>query len=315
MTLLGLALGLVMGLTLGLLGGGGSILTVPIFVYVLGFEPKPAIAMSLAVVGAASLTGAIAHWRIGNVHPRVALVFGTVAMAGAYTGARLASLVSGRFQLTLFALVMLVAAYFMLRGRLPGVSGTLSRHVEKRSSLPVALIALQGVAVGALTGLVGVGGGFLIVPALVLLIRIPMKQAVGTSLAVITLNALAGFLGYIGQVEVRWGLMSAFGAMAIAGILLGTVLVRFVPQGALRQAFAVFLLLVAAAILYQNRVVFLAGLSRKGGVMPGVIGARLDPETTTCVATPAQFTVNRFGGPNGTRPGDVLTRVAQPMVG
>ncbi len=257
MLVLGISLGLLIGLSLGLLGGGGSILTVPIFVYVMGFEAKASIAMSLAVVGVTSLIGAIGHWRIGNVHVRVAFVFGSVAMAGTYLGARLAVFVSGTFQLVLFAAVMIAAGYFMLLGRVPGVRpGAGVLHLDDRSRLPIALITVEGLAVGVLTGLVGVGGGFLIVPALVLLVRIPMKQAVGTSLAVIALKSATGFLGYLGQVEVDWPFIGLFTAVAIVGILIGTMLLRFVPQQALRRAFAILLLIMGAAILYQNRGVF-----------------------------------------------------------
>ncbi|UCC84190.1 MAG: sulfite exporter TauE/SafE family protein [Gemmatimonadota bacterium] len=163
MLVLEISLGLLIGLSLGLFGGGGSILTVPVLVYAVGFDPKASIAMSLLVVGVTSLIGAIGHWRIGNVHARVALVFGSVAMLGTYLGARLSVLVSGVFQLMLFAVVMLAAAYFMLLGRVPGVRPEAGEpHLDDRSRLPIALIITEGLAVGVLTGLVGVGGGFLI---------------------------------------------------------------------------------------------------------------------------------------------------------
>lgn len=238
----------VIGLSLGLLGGGGSILTVPVFVYVLGYAAKPAIAMSLPVVGATSLVGAIGHWRAGNVNFRQALTFGIVAMVGAFAGARLAVLVSGVFQLTLLAVVMLGAALSMLRRPIAQPPG----------SEPVSrwLVLLVGLGVGLLTGLVGIGGGFLIVPALVVLARVPMKQAVGTSLLVIAMNSASGFLGYLGQVDVPWAFMAVFTAIAIGGILVGTYLVRFVSQQALKRSFAVFLLVMAGVILYQNRGVF-----------------------------------------------------------
>lgn len=250
--LLGIGLAALVGLALGLLGGGGSILTVPIFVYVLGFGAKEAIAMSLAVVGAVSLLGAVGHWRAGNVDLRVAGIFGVVAMAGTYLGARLAVYFSGGAQLALFAVVMLLAAYFMFRPKRiePGTR-------EAPKPLPLGLIVLEGIAVGVLTGLVGVGGGFLIVPALVLLGKVPMKQAVGTSLLVIAMKSAAGFVGYLGQVEVAWGFMALFTGVAIVGILLGTWLVRFVPQHALQRAFAVFLVVMGGFILYQNRGVVL----------------------------------------------------------
>ena len=244
-----IVLGGVIGVCLGLLGGGGSILTVPIFVFVLGFSPKPAIAMGLAVVGATSLVAAVGHWRAGNVNLRVAAVFGSVAMVGAYAGARLAVLLSGTTQLTIFALVMAAASAFMFRRRGPtdiaGSSGTFARRGA------VALLVAGGLAVGLLTGLVGVGGGFLIVPALVLL-ALPMHEAVGTSLAIIAANCVVGFYGYFGHVSIDWRAVALVTAGTIPGTFLGVSLHRRVPQQALRRGFAVFLLLVAAFILYQN---------------------------------------------------------------
>jgi uncharacterized membrane protein YfcA len=248
----GLLLAAAVGLSLGLLGGGGSILTVPIFVYVLGFDAKEAIAMSLAVVGVTSLFGAVGHWRAGNVNLRVALIFGAVAMGGTFLGARLSAFVSGGAQLLLFAVVMLTAAWFMLRGRVVQPIGT-AHGGDGPVALPVAHIVLEGLAVGILTGLVGVGGGFLVVPALVLLGGVPMKQAVGTSLLVIAMKSATGFLGYLDQVEVAWDTLLAFTSVAVAGILVGSFLVRFVSQEALRRSFAVFLLVMGVFILYQNR--------------------------------------------------------------
>lgn len=253
MTVLGLVLAALIGLSLGTLGGGGSILTVPIFVYVLGFEAKRAIAMSLAVVGATSLFGTISHWRAGNVNLRIALIFGTVAMAGTYLGARLAVFFSGAAQLTLFAFVMLAAAFFMFRDKKPPEQ--LPRG--EQGTMPLGLIILEGIGVGILTGLVGVGGGFLIVPALVLLGKIPMKQAVGTSLLVIAMKSAAGFYGYMGQVEVPWGFMALFTGVAMAGILLGTYVVQFISQESLKRAFSVFLVVMGILILYQNRGIVL----------------------------------------------------------
>lgn len=256
MMILGIALGALVGLSLGLLGGGGSILTVPIFVYVIGFGAKESIAMSLAVVGATSLFGAAGHWRAGNVNLRMALVFGAVAMVGTWLGARLAVFFSGAAQLILFAAVMLLAAWFMFRPQKVEAEGESPASLRE---MPLALIAAEGLAVGVLTGLVGVGGGFLIVPALVLLGKVPMKQAVGTSLLVIAMKSATGFLGYLGQVEVAWGFMAVFTAVAVGGILVGTHLVKFVPQATLQRAFAVFLVVMGTFILYQNRGVLLPG--------------------------------------------------------
>lgn len=247
MPLLAFLFAALIGLSLGLLGGGGSILTVPIFVYVLGFEPKQAIGMSLAVVAATSFIGAAGHWRAGTLNPRLALTFGAIAMGGSFGGARLASYLSGAVQLLLFAVVMLAASFFMFRDRRPAPSPGL-----EAGHRPIVLLVLAALGVGLLTGLAGVGGGFLIVPALVLLARVPMKQAVGSSLLVIAMNGAVGFVGYLGQIQVDWGLMALFTLVAAGGILLGTALVRFVSPRALRRAFALFLLAMALFILYQS---------------------------------------------------------------
>ncbi len=259
-TALGLALGALIGLSLGLLGGGGSILTVPIFVYVVGIAAKPAIAMSLPVVGGTALIGAAGHWRAGHVRLPVALGFGAVAMAAAYGGARLGVFVPGGVQLALLALVMVAAAAAMLRDRREEADAQRTHGAAS----PLWLIAAAGAAVGLLTGLVGIGGGFLIVPALVLLARLPMKQAVGTSLVVIAMNSASGLLGYLGRVPIDWRMTGLFTAIAGAGILVGAALVRRVPATSLKRAFAVFVLLMGVFILYQNRSAF----SRKAAATP-----------------------------------------------
>jgi uncharacterized protein len=160
---------------------------------------------------------------------------------------------SGTSQLALFAVVMLIAAAFMLRDRAPRRPRAAPAGPAR---LPFALIAAEGLAVGVLTGLVGVGGGFLIVPALVLLSGLEMKQAVGTSLVVIAVKSAAGFIGYLDQVVVPWAFMALFTAVAIAGIAGGAWLVRFVSQHALRRTFGVFLLIMGGFILFQNRSAF-----------------------------------------------------------
>ena len=251
MTLLGLLLAVFMGLALGLLGGGGSILAVPILVYALGFGAKEAVAAGLAVVGLTSLFGAAEHWREGRVKLRVALVFGPIAAAGAYLGAHLAGFLSGAVQLSLFGAVMLIAAFFMFRN--DGPDGDDKESSSDGSVWRLLLrFAVPGMGVGVLTGLVGVGGGFLIVPALALLGEVPMEAAVGTSLLVISMNSFAGFAGYLGKAEIPWGLMSLFAALAVAGSFAGAYLVRFVPQHALKRGFVVFLIVMALFILYEN---------------------------------------------------------------
>ena len=246
---IGYALAAVIGLSLGILGGGGSILTVPIFVYAMDYAPKVAIAMSLPVVGVTSLVGAIGHWRAGTFDLRAALTFGPIAMIGALVAAKLSIHVAGLVQLTLLGIIMIAAAVVMLRGtgvEHPGNTG--------RARQPV-LLGASGLGVGMITGLVGIGGGFLFVPALVLLAGLPIKIAVGTSLLVIAMNTAAGALGYHGQVEIPWTVVGIFTAIAIGGSLAGARVVRHVPQRALRRAFAYFLFAMAAFILYQNRSV------------------------------------------------------------
>ncbi len=249
-------LALLIGITLGLLGGGGSILTVPVFVYALGFEPKLAIAMSLPVVGGAALVGAARHWMIGNVTLRTALPFGAAAMVSAFLGAKLAQFVPGTVQLVILAVVMLGAAFSMFRNAAAVAPLTLPAENSNRRRI-WKLIAI-GTVVGMLTGLVGVGGGFLIVPALVLLAGVAMSQAVGTSLLLIAMNTLTGFIGYQGTVEIPWGFVVKFGALTAVGILVGSSMLRFVSQRLLKRSFAVLLVFVSAFILWQSRAMFMS---------------------------------------------------------
>jgi uncharacterized membrane protein YfcA len=246
----GFALAVLIGVALGMLGGGGSILTVPVFVYVMGFDPKDAIAMSLPVVGTTSLVGAVGHWRHGNVDRRAIVAFAPMAMLGAVVGAQLATRVSGTFQLALLGVVMLSAGVLMLRdsGAAMADAPPPSRGLRR-----VGVLAVAGLGVGLLTGLVGVGGGFMIVPALVLLAGLPMKRAIGTSLLVISLSTLTGAVAYHGQASPDWGAVGLFTALAMAGTLVGTQLARRVPGHRLKRAFGVLVLLLAAFLLYQNR--------------------------------------------------------------
>jgi uncharacterized membrane protein YfcA len=255
MTVVGLVLAALIGLSLGIMGAGGSILTVPIFVYILGFGTKEAIASSLAVVGVTSLFGALEHWREEHLELRLALVFGAFAMVGAYLGARVAFFFSGAAQLALFALAMLVAAFFMLRNGRPGKDEEYSHYRDDDIRWMAFRLAATGLGVGILTGLVGVGGGFLIVPALVLLAKVRIKVAVGTSLPVIAMNSAAGFTGYLGNVEVQWALVAAFAALAVGGSFAGTYLARLFSGEVLQRDFAIFLILMAVFILYQNQAV------------------------------------------------------------
>lgn len=257
MTLTATLLGVLIGAALGLLGGGGSILTVPIFVYVLGYGAKDAVAMSLAVVGITSLVGAVAHWRAAHVDLGAAALFGGAGMLGTWTGSRAAALVSGQVQMLVFAVVMLGAAILMVRRRPridehAAVAGT-------RSARAIGVMLGSGVLVGLLTGLVGVGGGFLIVPALVLG-GLPIRPAIGTSLLVIAANCAAGFAGYLGQVTLNWTSVGLVTAGTLPGIAGGTFAAQFVSQPMLRRAFATFLVLMAAFILYEHAAVVVSAV-------------------------------------------------------
>jgi len=244
MSPLGLFLSVGIGLSLGFFGGGGSILTVPLLVYVFGLAPKEAIASSLLIVGTASISGAVAHWRAGNVRPREGLVFGVAGMAGAFLGGRASAAIDGGILLILFAGVMLLTAVAMWRGRRAPAAG---------SAKPASLkLALQGFAVGSLTGLVGAGGGFLIVPALALWAGLPMASAIGTSLLVIVLNSAAGFIGTLSHVRVDAELVATVAAMAVIGTLVGSRLARAVDPASLRRGFAGFVLAMGALILVRE---------------------------------------------------------------
>lgn len=247
MELIGFLLATLIGLSLGLMGGGGSILTVPILVYILGMEAKLSIALSLAIVGATSLIGSYSHFRQGNINVKVALIFGPIAMLGTFIGAKVSQFISAEVQLISFAIIMLVASFFMFRGR-----KETDAQLDERP-LPYLIILIEGLIVGIITGIVGVGGGFLIVPALVLLARIPMKEAVGTSLLIISLKSFSGFTGYLNQVEIPWLFLGKFTIMTAIGIIIGSKLVSFVDQKTLKKSFAIFLVIMGFFILYKNR--------------------------------------------------------------
>ena len=244
MVALTIALAVVVGLSLGLLGGGGSILTVPLLTYVAGIDAKHAIAMSLLVVGVTSAIGAIPHARGARVHWRVAMVFGLTAMAGAYAGGRLARFVPGAALLIAFAAVMIAAGLAMLHGRRANDAGD--------CTLPVVKVLLLGVAVGVVSGLIGAGGGFLLVPALALFAGLPMSSAVGTSLVIIAAQSFAGLAGHLADEHIDWTLAMMFTAAAVAGALVGGRLIRWVNPATLRQAFGWMVLLMAALVLAEQ---------------------------------------------------------------
>ena len=256
---LGYVLAVCIGLSLGLIGGGGSILAVPILVYVMGIGSKTAIAMSLVIVGTVSLIGAIPHWLQGHVNLKTAAMFTPAAMVGAYLGARLTTFpfITDTVQLICFGVVMVVTSVMMIRTSIqtPELSyaGTTGkRTTETPQHHHWLAIPAEGLGVGILTGFVGVGGGFLIIPALVLLGGIPMKEAIGTSLLIIAAKSATGFLGYLDQVELDWELMMSFTAAASIGTLIGAYLTRLIDAKHLQKGFGYFVLTVAIFVLIRR---------------------------------------------------------------
>ena len=237
-----MALAAVVGVVLGALGGGGSILMVPLLVYAMGVPTREAVVISLPVVGLTSLTAAFGHWRAGHVQVGAAALFGVLAMIGAFLGGRLALLAGDGVQLPLLAIVMVAAGLSMLMTR-PELTS------PARGPVPRGATAAAAMGIGALTGLVGVGGGFLFVPALVLLARVPMRAAVGTSLVLIAMNAASALAAYWGAVTLPWGFVLGFAGVASVGAALGVKAARRLPASVLRRGFGFLLLGVAAFVL------------------------------------------------------------------
>ena len=253
---------LIIGLTLGLLGSGGSILTVPVLVYLLGHSGKAAIAESLAIVGGIALVASIPYARARLVDWHSVIYFGLPGMLGTYLGAWAAKFVPDAGQLVLFAVVMLVAAWMMFRPQpMKDRQGSKSITTNRAGWR----IGIEGLIVGIVTGLVGVGGGFLIVPALVVLGGLPMRFAVGTSLAIIAMKSLTGFYKYLDvldslQISVDWSIVTMFVIVGVTGSFVGSALTVRVSQTRLQRAFAGFLLVMGAAVLAKEAPVVLSDL-------------------------------------------------------
>jgi uncharacterized membrane protein YfcA len=250
-------LGFAIGLILGFLGGGGSILTVPALVYVVGQSPQAAVSASLIIVGSNAAMGAFflnrqgLHHREALLDWRVALLFGGVGMLTAYWAAGLSQLVSSTVLMVLFALLMLVVGAFMIWKR----NGQQDVSCTRGWLTTIA----SGAGVGVLTGFLGVGGGFLIVPALVMLVGLPMRQAVGTSLVVIAMNSLAGLLGHLTGATFDVMLITTFVMAGIAGVFAGGRLGRVLKPDQLRTSFAIFVIALAVALLVDNVSKLLSG--------------------------------------------------------
>jgi uncharacterized membrane protein YfcA len=244
MILLIFAIGFGIGTLLGLLGGGGSILAVPALVYLVGQSPQVAVTASLAIVGANSAVGAFLHGTHGALNWRVALIFGGVGMVMAYLSAGVSKAISPVLLMVIFAVLMLVIGAMMV----------FYHPHEGRRDNPVSLykVILSGATVGALTGFLGVGGGFLIVPALVMLVGLPMKQAIGTSLVVIAMNSVSGFVGHLGGEPVDTTLIFAFVMAGMAGTFIGVEMGRRISPDMLRKGFAGFVIVLAVFLLIDN---------------------------------------------------------------
>lgn len=267
--LLTLVLSVLIGLSLGLLGGGGSILTVPILTYVAGMNPKEAIAASLFVVGATSAVSAVSHARNGRVKWRTGLVFGAAGMAGAFGGGLLGGHIPGTVLMIAFALMMVATSLAMIRGRKNGGAQGYD------GDLPLGKVILEGLVVGLVTGLVGAGGGFLVVPALALMGGLSMPVAVGTSLVVIALKSFAGLGGYLTTVSLDWALVSGVTAAAILGSLVGARLAGKIPENALRKGFGVFVLAMGVFVLVQE-------LPAPANLVVGILGVALAVAVVAC---------------------------------
>ncbi len=237
------------GVSLGLLGSGGSIITVPVLIYLLGQDEKIAIAGSLFVVGTIALVGSLQYVRLGLVDWRNVLVFGVPGMAGTYLGALIAAFVPGIVQLAFFALVMLLASYMMLRP-----VALIDKPHERRENWR---IAGDGLFVGVITGLVGVGGGFLIVPALVLLGGLAIHAAVATSLVIIALKSYSGFYKYLDVLDQQdlvldWHTLFIVTGLGIVGSFAGAKIANRVPQDKLKKGFGYFLIVMGIYILVRT---------------------------------------------------------------
>jgi uncharacterized membrane protein YfcA len=258
--ILGYVGALLIGVVLGLIGGGGSILTVPILVYLLFINPVTATAYSLFVVGVSSLVGALRNIQKGLVDFRTAIVFAIPAFIAVYIARKyLVPAIPdvifsvGDFDVTnniaimlFFALVMLVASVSMIRNKRE------DNGEETEVSYNYPLIIVEGALVGLITGIVGAGGGFLIIPALVLLAKLPMKKAVATSLLIIAIKSLIGFLGDVQNLDIDWTFLLIFTGLSVVGIFIGIYLSNFIEGKKLKKGFGWFVLVMGIYIIYKE---------------------------------------------------------------
>lgn len=261
--IIGYIASVVIGISLGLIGGGGSILTVPVLVYLFSVDAVTATAYSLFIVGLTAAVGSVNYFRIGLVNVRTAIVFGIPSIIAVFlTRAWLVPAIPkevitiGNFIVTknilvmvLFALLMIAASYSMIK---KDKKKNETPDAEQKFNYP--LILIEGAVVGVLTGLVGAGGGFLIIPALVVLSRLPMKEAVGTSLVIIAAKSLIGFFGESSETLIDWPLMLKVAAFAVAGIFAGMALSKKIDGAKLKPAFGWFVLVMGVYIILKETV-------------------------------------------------------------
>ncbi len=262
MEIVGYFTAVLIGVSLGLIGGGGSILTVPLLVYLFGLPPGTAVSYSLFIVGITSLTGAYINFKKGYASITLALPLGIVSPATVFIIRKYVvphipenlwmvqgfAITKSALTMLLFAVLMLVASLSMLRK-----SDNQKTKADRAHSMGDYMrLALFGLGIGCVTGFLGAGGGFLIIPALVLLLQLPMKEAVGTSLFIIAINSLVGFGGDIGHYPVHWMFLLSITSIAVAGILIGIQLAKKIASEKLKRGFGWFVLLMGAYIILQE---------------------------------------------------------------
>lgn len=260
MEIIGYLASLVIGVSLGLIGGGGSILTVPVLVYLFGVDPVLATAYSLFIVGSTSLVGALPKYKCGEINIKTAIIFGIPSIIAVYaTRAFIVPAIPAEvfhlgswvitkslMMMMLFAILMVFASVSMIR------SNDQDKNHEGPQVFNYPMILMEGAIVGVLTGLVGAGGGFLIIPALVLFSKLPMKQAIGTSLLIIAAKSLIGFTGDLGKQTMDWNLLLSVSGLAIVGIFIGNALSRKVSAGSLKKGFGWFVLIMGIYIIIKE---------------------------------------------------------------
>ncbi|MBL3546241.1 MULTISPECIES: sulfite exporter TauE/SafE family protein [unclassified Chryseobacterium] len=264
MEIIGYAAAILIGISLGLIGGGGSILTVPVLVYLFRLDAFLATEYSLFIVGISSAVGSLSYFKKGLINSKMALIFGLPSIISIFLTrsyllplipeevARIGTFIVTKniFLLLIFAGLMILASYKMIGNNSP--LKTLETRSESRKTL---LAAGQGVMVGILTGFVGAGGGFMIIPALVNLLRIPMKTAIGTSLVIISLNSLIGFFSSVHNTKIDWNLLVSVTAIAVIGIIIGSQLSKKIDGKKLKPIFGWFILVMGIYII--TREIFL----------------------------------------------------------